>query len=456
MDGVSGWAPMIGGPGRPMRIALLAGPMVPVPPIAYGGTERVVAALATELRRLGHDVTVYASGDSSVEATLRPVIDRALWRTGYRGDVSAHMLRAVARCWAEADQFDIVHSHVESFGFPFARHAPVPVVTTLHGRLDVAGMPELLDEFDDIPLVAISESQKRWAAAANWVGVVPNGLPLEQMPTSHEIGDNLVFVGRIAPEKGVAEAIELARRVGVPLRMAAKVHDRAEQEHFEQVVRPAVAAGDVEFLGELPPSARDPLIASSRATLMLGAWPEPFGLVAIESLAIGTPVIARRAGALPEIIEHGTDGYLVDDLDEAEHAFRSLDRLDRGLIRHRAIERFSAARMASGYAAIYRSLLANRGDVMAASQPRRAAGRGNGKAAMWDGHGAVIRAAPDDRGGDRGPMARSRGRRTPAQAPLDGTRHETANGYEEGGRANRGRQRGTRRRLLADGIRRPC
>jgi glycosyltransferase involved in cell wall biosynthesis len=430
MDGVSGWAPMMTEPSRPMRIALLAGPMVPVPPVAYGGTERVVAALTTELRRLGHDVTVFASGDSSVDARLRPVIERALWRTGYRGDVSAHMLRAVARCWAEADQFDIVHSHVESFGFPFARHAPVPVVTTLHGRLDVAGMPELLDEFDDIPLVAISESQKRWAAAANWVGVVPNGLPLEQMPTSHDVGDNLVFVGRIAPEKGVAEAIELARRVGVRLRMAAKVHDRTEQEHFEQVVRPAVAGGDVEFLGELPPSARDPLIASSRATLMLGAWPEPFGLVAIESLATGTPVIARRAGALPEIIEHGTDGYLVDDLDEAEHAFRLLDRLDRSLIRRRAIERFSAARMASGYAAIYRSLLANQVDLTAASYPGRPASRGDGKAAIRDGDGAVGRAVPENGRGDRRPVNRSRRRQMPTLSALNGTRHEVAHRSE--------------------------
>lgn len=360
MSETDGRSPVLEASHRRMRIALLAGPMVPVPPVAYGGTERVVAALATELRKRGHDVTVFASGDSTVEAPVRPIVERALWRTGYRGDVSAYLIRAVARCWAEAAQFDIIHSHVESFGFPFARHAPVPVVTTLHGRLDVAGMPELLDEFRDIPLVAISHSQKRWAPEANWVGVVPNGLPLEHMPTSRDIDDALVFVGRIAPEKGVAEAIELARRVGVPLRMAAKVHDPSEQDLFERVVSPAVTAGGVQFLGELPPSARDPLLASARATVMLGAWPEPFGLVAIESLATGTPVIARRAGALPEIIEHGTDGYLVDDLSEAEQAFRMLDRLDRRLIRRRAIERFSAGVMADGYLAVYRSLLAER------------------------------------------------------------------------------------------------
>jgi len=340
-----------------LRIALLAAPMVPVPPVAYGGTERVVAALASELTKRGHDVTVFASGDSTVAGRLRPVVERALWRTGHHGDVSAHMLRAVARCWAEADQFDLIHSHVEAFGFPLARHASVPVVSTLHGRLDGGGIPELLEEFSDIPLVAISESQKRWAPDANWVDVVHNGLPLEAMPFVPEPDDYLLFVGRIAPEKGVADAIALARRVEAKLLIAAKVHDPSERTHFESIVQPAVGVGDVEFLGELPPQARDPLYASARATVMLGAWPEPFGLVAIESLAAGTPVIARRAGALPEIVVHGVDGYLVDDVDESVQAFRMLDRLDRGRIRERALDRFSAARMTDHYETIYRTLL---------------------------------------------------------------------------------------------------
>jgi glycosyltransferase involved in cell wall biosynthesis len=344
-------------PLAPLRIALLAAPMVPVPPVAYGGTERVVAALATELVRRGHDVTVYASGDSSVDGRLVAVTPRALWPNGYQGDVSAHILRAVERCWRDADRFDIVHSHVEGFGFPFARHSRVPVVSTLHGRLDVAGMPDLIEEFDDIPLVALSESQRRWAPNANWVGVVHNGLPLDDMPTASEAGDYLLFIGRVAHEKGVAEAVDLARRVGAPLKMAAKILERGERDLFEQVVVPAVAAGGVEFLGELPSSARDPLYASARATLMLGGWPEPFGLVAIESLATGTPVIARRAGALPEIVEHGIDGYLVDDVAEAEQAVRMLGRLDRRRIRRRALERFSASRMAERYEAIYRLLV---------------------------------------------------------------------------------------------------
>lgn len=393
--------------------------MVPVPPVAYGGTERVVAALATELVRRGHDVTVFASGDSTVDGRLRPVIDRALWATGYRGDVSAHMLRAVERCWSEAGRFDLIHSHVEAFGFPLARHAPVPVVSTLHGRLDVAGMPELIEEYRDIPLVAISESQKRWAPDANWVGVVHNGLPLEHMPHGQRTDDHLLFVGRIAPEKGVADAIELARRVGARLRIAAKVHDPSEQVHFDAVVRPAVDAGVVEFLGELPPSARDPLFAAARATLMLGAWPEPFGLVAIESLATGTPVVARRAGALPEIVAHGVDGFIVDDLAEAELALRLLPRLDRRLIRSRALERFSAARMADGYEAVYRRLLGidespiEEPKGLAAEQPRTGAA-GSPVAINL----AVVAGDPARRTAPDGGDGRTHARRSPVMSPV--------------------------------------
>jgi len=347
MDGGNAWVPVEGvarmrrlpfeGNGSrsddpaspPLRIALLAGPMVAVPPPAYGGTERIVAALANTLTRRGHDVTVYASGDSTVDAKLRPVAERALWASGYRGDAAAPLLRAVARCWADARHFDLIHSHVEAFGFLLARYAPVPVVSTLHGRLDGDGMPDLLADFEDIPLVAISESQRRWAPDANWVGVVHNGLPLEHLPASGAVEDYLLFIGRVIREKGIAEAVELADRVRLPLKIGAKVHEDVERQTFETIVQPAVAAGRVEFLGEVPPGARDPLMAAARATLMLGAWPEPFGLVAIESLATGTPVIARRAGALPEIVEHGVDGFLVDDLVEAELAVRMVDGLDR-------------------------------------------------------------------------------------------------------------------------------
>lgn len=357
IDVIDGERPPLRAISDRLRIGLLAAPMEPVPPVAYGGTERIVGTLATELSRRGHEVTLFASADSQAPCAVEAIAPQSLWAAGYRGDVSTFLLSAVAQAWEQADRFDIIHSHVEGFGFLMARHSATPVVSTLHGRLDRDGMPELLDRFGDVPLVAISASQRRWAPNANWVGTIHHGLALEHMPFAEDAGEYLLVVGRAAPEKGIAEAIELARHVRLPLKMVMKVHDPAEMELFERVVRPAADAGVVEFLGELPPAERDPLYAGARATLMLGSWPEPFGLVAIESLATGTPVIARRGGALPEILEHGRDGFLVDDLSEAELAVRLVSALDRGQIRRRALDRFSAVRMADDYERVYRSLL---------------------------------------------------------------------------------------------------
>jgi glycosyltransferase involved in cell wall biosynthesis len=341
-----------------LRIALVAPPMLPVPPPTYAGTERVVAALGDELVARGHEVTLFASGDSQFPGRLVATPEQSLWSTGYQGDVSSFINVTLARVWAQIEEFDVVHSHVETLGFLFARHSPVPVLTTLHGRLDVSGIPELLAEFTDIPLVAISDSQRRWSPDANWVATIHHGLPLEQMPFSPTSGEYLAFVGRITPEKGVADCIEVARSAGMKLRMAAKVYDEHEKEHFAEVVEPAIRDGTVEFLGELGPKERDALYAGAAATLMLGAWPEPFGLVAIESMATGTPVIARRAGALTETIDHGETGFLVDDEIEAELAIRFARELDRESVRRRVVDRFSPQRMADEYVAVYRDLVA--------------------------------------------------------------------------------------------------
>ena len=331
--------------------------MLPVPPPTYAGTERGVAALGETLVARGHEVTLFAPGDSEFSGTLVPSPDQSLWSRGYRGDVSSFINVTLAKVWARHADFDIIHSHVETLGFLFARHSPTPVVTTLHGRLDVSGIPDLLEEFSDIPLVAISDSQRRWGEEANWVATIHHGLPLEQMPFRSDPGGYLAFVGRITPEKGIADVIELARRTRLPLKMAAKVYDKHEQAHFDEVVKPAIDKGIVEFLGEVGPLERDPLYAGALATMMLGAWPEPFGLVAIESLATGTPVIARRAGALTETIEHGIDGFLVDDLTEAELAVSMIKDLDRTRIRERALERFSPERMTIEYEAVYTALV---------------------------------------------------------------------------------------------------
>ena len=333
--------------------------MIPVPPPSYAGTERVVATLGDALLERGHDVTLFASGDSTFGGRLVPTIPESLRSREYRGDITAHMAITAAKAWRAHAQFDVIHSHLETHGFLFARHCPTPVVTTLHGRLDVAGIPELLAEFDDIALVAISDSQRRWNP--NWLATVHHGLPLAAMPWSGTPGETLAFIGRVTAEKGVDDAIELARSTGRTLRMAAKVYDPREEAYFAEFVRPAIDEGVVEFLGELGPPDRDAVDAGALATVMLGAWPEPFGLVAIESLATGTPVIARRAGALTETIEHGVDGFLVDDLDEAALAVGRVADLDRAQIRQRAVERFSPERMVDEYEAIYRRLAGEEG-----------------------------------------------------------------------------------------------
>jgi glycosyltransferase involved in cell wall biosynthesis len=345
---------------NPLRIAVLSPPMLPIPPATYAGTERVVAALVGELHGRGHQVTLFAPGDSDVPCELVPTVERSLWSTGYQGPVDAFIDISLAKVWRQHERFDVIHSHLETGGFLFARLCPTPVVATLHGRLDHSGMPELLEEFSEIPLVSISESQRRWSPQANWAATIHHGLPLERLPFSDQPGTYLAFVGRVTPEKGIADAIELARRARLPLRMAAKVYDPHEVEHFDEVVKPAIDDGVVEFLGELGPTERDALYAGAIATLMLGAWPEPFGLVAIESMATGTPIIGRRAGGLTETVEHGVTGFLVDDLTEAELAVKNVHRLRRFAIRQRVIERFRPSRMADGYERVYRRLIEGR------------------------------------------------------------------------------------------------
>jgi len=343
---------------RPLRIGLVSGPMVAIPPPGYAGTERIVAVLVHELTRRGHKVTLIGPADSQVDCELVPTIHRSLWSSGMTGDPTPYIEVTIERAWSVAHRFDVMHSHLDTLSFSFARHSPVPVLHTLHGRLDMPGVPELLDEFQDIPLVAISESQRRWWPQNNWVATVHHGLPLEGAPFSDRAGNYLAFVGRISPEKGVEAAIELARSVQLPLRMAAKVHEDEEKRLFAEVVAPAIEEGVVVFEGELATAERDELLAGALATVLLGAWPEPFGLVAIESMATGTPVIARRAGALPEIVDHGLTGFLVDDVHEARFAVREVANVDRTLVRRTVLERFSAERMVDEYESAYRLLAA--------------------------------------------------------------------------------------------------
>jgi glycosyltransferase involved in cell wall biosynthesis len=343
-----------------MRIGIAAPPVLPIPPRAYAGTERVVAALADGLVERGHEVVLFAPGDSSTAARLVPTVAVSTWAGGEAPEsIAAHVLTAeiVAGRAGHLD-LDLVHSHLEAFGLPLVRRLAMPMLTTLHLNPGRNGMPELLAAVPEAKLVAISDSQRREAPLAGWVATIHHGLPLDRMSWSATGGDHLLLVGRAAPEKGVAEAIEVARRAALPLRIVAKARELAERQYVEEVIRPAEREGLVTFLGELESGDRDAEFAGALATLMMGDWPEPFGLVSIESMATGTPVIGRGCGALPEIVRHGVDGFIVDDVEGAVHALDRVRRLDRVAIRRSALRRFGAGRMVDAYEALYRRVIA--------------------------------------------------------------------------------------------------
>ena len=377
-------------PTRRLRIAQVAPPLERVPPLAYGGTERIVYELTAELVRRGHDVTVFASGDSEVPGRLVPTVETALRPAGIERDAGGWFATTTQMVTDRADEFDVIHSHLEKWSLPLARMSPKPVVSTFHGRLD---LPWARTEFVDPPggMVAISRHQARTYPDVPWT-IIHNGLSLERAPFIERPSEAFCFVGRVDPEKGIIEAMELARLVGRPLRIAAKVGNLPRQRaYFENVFRPALqrAGPLVEYLGELTPAERDELYADSHATLMPGAWPEPFGLVTIESLACGTPVIARRVGALPEIIREGVDGFFGDDVAAMAFYADRLPTLDRAEIRASVIDRFSAVRMADRYEELYGRLVRHEPSPIRAGLSDEARHRGAQKAAA----GAVPAAA---------------------------------------------------------------
>ncbi len=341
-----------------LRIALVAPPSEAVPPARYGGTERIVYELAVELHRRGHHVTVFASGDSAVPCELVPTAPAALRPLSQDDDWDGWTLVTVGEVLRRAETFDIIHSHLDWTGILLAQATTTPTVSTFHGRLD---RPFAATQLEHAPpgLVAISRSQASVHPSVPWAGIVHHGLTFDEAAFSKERNDNLVFVGRIREEKGILDAIEVARLTGRPLKIAAKIGPTpSEQEYAEQVFKPALSQADTEFLGELTGPERDRLVGASYAVLMPGAWPEPFGLVAIESLAVGTPIIARRVGALPELIRHGVDGFLADDPPQMAFLVDRVADLDRAAIRSRALKQFSAGRMVDDYEEIYARMLA--------------------------------------------------------------------------------------------------
>jgi glycosyltransferase involved in cell wall biosynthesis len=341
-------------PIRNLRIAQVSPLYESVPPTLYGGTERIVSYLIDELIELGHDVTLFASGDSTSRARLIAPCARALRLANCVDPLPSHfaMLEEVYR---RLDEFDVVHFHIDYLHFPSTRREHFVHATTLHGRLDQANLERFYDEFSDMPVIAISKAQRAPLPRANWVGCVPHGLPLEL----HQIGTGgnyLAFVGRMSREKRVDRAIEIAERSGLPLKIAAKV-DRLESDYFADTLEPLLARSHVEFLGELGEADKGELLRNARALVFPVDWPEPFGLVMIEAMACGTPVIAYRNGAVPEVIEDGVTGFIVDSVDEAVEAVERAKYLSRAAVRQRFEARFSARRMASDYVEVYHHLI---------------------------------------------------------------------------------------------------
>jgi glycosyltransferase involved in cell wall biosynthesis len=338
-----------------MQIAQVAPLSESVPPKLYGGTERVVAYLTDELVRQGHSVTLFASGDSRTLATLVPICPTALRLCGDCRDPLAPHLRMVEEVARRADAFDLIHFHIALLHFPVARRLNVAHVTTLHGRLDMPELVPLYREFCDIPVVSISDAQKTPLPDANWVGTVHHGLPPQGFRFHRARGSYLAFLGRISPEYRVDRAIAIAKACGLPLRIAAKV-DPADADYFKHEIRPLLDHPLVEFIGEIGEAEKNAFLGNAIALLFPIDWPEPFGLVVIESLASGTPVVAFRGGSVPELLDDGVTGFVVDNVDEAIEATRRVDRLDRRACREAFERRFTVARMASQYVELYRQL----------------------------------------------------------------------------------------------------
>jgi glycosyltransferase involved in cell wall biosynthesis len=327
-----------------------------VPPQLYGGTERIVSYLTEELVRQGHEVTLFASGDSVTSARLVPACQRSLRLDTQCVDRLAHHIRMLEHVFQHAKDFDVVHFHVDYLHFPLSRRLALAHVTTLHGRLDIPDLVPLFQEFRDMPVVSISAAQREPLPWANWRATVYHGLPEHLYRFRPKPGRYLAFLGRVSPEKGVDRAIEIAKRVQLPLKIAAKV-DRADQEYFEAVVKPLLCDPLVQFVGEIDDGDKDEFLGNAYALLFPIDWPEPFGLVMIEAMACGTPVIAYQKGSVPEVMEEGRTGFIVRGVEEAAAAVRRVPELSRKRCREVFEERFTVVRMARDYLRVYERLM---------------------------------------------------------------------------------------------------
>jgi glycosyltransferase involved in cell wall biosynthesis len=339
-----------------MKIAQIAPLAESVPPRLYGGTERVVSYLTDELVRLGHQVTLFASGDSVARAKLVACAPRALRLDPSVRDPLPHLVLMLERVRQRAHEFDVLHFHIDPLiHFPLFRGIRDRTVTTLHGRLDAPDLQPLLREFRDMPVVSISHSQRAPAPGMNWLATVYHGLAADICPCNPAPrGRYLAFLGRVSPEKGLERAIEIARRAGARLRIAAKV-DPADEAYFRGRIVPLLGGG-IEFVGELGEADKPAFLGNASALVFPIDWPEPFGLAMIEAMSCGTPVLAWRNGAVPEVVEDGVTGFVVDTIDAALARLPALAALDRTRVRRRFETRFSATRMTQDYLDVYRAL----------------------------------------------------------------------------------------------------
>ncbi len=354
-----------------MRVAQVSPLYESCPPQLYGGTERVVSYLTEELVRQGHQVTLFASGDSRTEAALRAPCARALRLDSRCKDPLPHHLVMLNRVARSAEEFDIIHFHLDSLHFPIFAPLWGKTLTTTHGRLDLPDLPPLFREFPMMPLVSISDAQRAPVPWASWHGTVHHGLPTDLYPPGGGDGGYLAFIGRISPEKGVEQAIKIAGRAGIPLKIAAKV-DKADVDYYNEKIKRLLKGPGVEFVGEIGDRDKGEFLGRAMALLFPIDWPEPFGLVMIEAMANGTPIIAFRRGSVPEIIEEGMTGFVVDSVNGAVAAISRAAALDRIAIRLWFEERFSAERMARDYIELY-SDLRRRSSIDAVALSTRAA-----------------------------------------------------------------------------------
>ena len=337
-----------------MRIAQIAPLFESVPPALYGGSERVVSWLTEEFVRRGHEVTLFASGDSRTSATLIAGCEKALWRDPCCRETLPHDLRLMETVFSRRSSFDILHFHCDYVHFPLVKRHHCATVTTLHGLLRPHDLGGLLEEYREAPLVSISDSQRSPMPKANWWGTVYHGLPGELHTFSVDPGKYFAFLGRISPDKGLERAIEIAQRTRIPLHVAAKIYPE-DRPYFEREIQPLFAgnADVVKFVGEVGGRAKDEFLGNAKALLFPIRWPEPFGLVMIEAMACGTPVIAWRRGSVPEVLENGVTGFIVNSVDEAVAALSRLDEIDRRKCREVFDTRFRAEHMADAYLEIY-------------------------------------------------------------------------------------------------------